>query len=40
VRVELDTLAGMDLRRVNAILIGTGSPSGSFRFAIDNVRLE
>ena len=40
VRVELDTLAGMDLKRVRAILIGTRSPAGGFRFALDNVRLE
>ena len=40
VRIELDTLAGMDLTRVRAIVIGAGNPAGGFRFAIDNVRLE
>ncbi|MEO8018596.1 MAG: CIA30 family protein [Pseudomonadota bacterium] len=40
VRIKLDTLAGMDLRRVRAILIGSMGPTGDFHFTIDDVRLE
>jgi hypothetical protein len=39
VRIELGALAGMDLKRVRAILILSMNP-GDFRFALDNVRLE
>jgi hypothetical protein len=40
VRIALDTLAGMDLKRVRAIVIGAAGPPGDFRFAIDDVRIE
>ncbi|MEO8063309.1 MAG: CIA30 family protein [Pseudomonadota bacterium] len=40
VRIELDTLAGMDLRRVRGIVIGAMGPVGNFRFALDDVRIE
>jgi ABC-2 type transport system permease protein len=40
VSVELGTLAGMDLKRVRAVMIGAMAPNGDFRFDIDNVRLE
>jgi ABC-2 type transport system permease protein len=40
VSIELDTLAGMDIKRVHAILLGSMAPTGDFRFAIDDVRLE
>jgi hypothetical protein len=40
VSIKLDTLAGMDLRRVRAILIGSMGPTGDFRLLIDNVRVE
>jgi hypothetical protein len=40
VSIKLNSLAGMDLRRVRAILIGSMGPTGDFRFQIDNVRLE
>ncbi len=40
VRIELDTLAGMDLKRVHGVVIGAMGPPGDFRFALDDVRLE
>jgi ABC-2 type transport system permease protein len=40
VSIKLGTLAGMDLRRVRAILVGSMGPTGDFQFRIDNVRLE
>ena len=40
VRIELDTLAGMDLKRVRGIVIGAANPPGDFRFALDDVRIE
>lgn len=40
IRIELETLAGMDLKRVRGIVIGSGAPPGDFRFALDDVRLE
>jgi ABC-2 type transport system permease protein len=40
IRIELDTLAGMDLKRVRGIVIGSGGPPGDFRFALDDVRIE
>jgi ABC-2 type transport system permease protein len=40
VRIALDTLAGMDLKRVRAIVIGAAGPPGDFRFAIDDVRID
>jgi ABC-2 type transport system permease protein len=39
VSIELGTLAGMDLKRVRAILIISMNP-GDFRFSIDKVRIE
>jgi ABC-2 type transport system permease protein len=40
VSIKLDALAGMEQRRVRAILIGSMGPTGDFRLQIDNVRLE
>jgi ABC-2 type transport system permease protein len=40
IRIELATLAGMDLKRVRGIVIGAGRPSGEFRFALDDVRVK
>ncbi len=40
VSIELETLAGMDIKRVHAILLGSMAPTGDFHFAIDDVRLE
>ncbi len=39
VRVPLANLAGLDLKRVKLISIGTTTP-GPFRFQIDGVRIE
>jgi hypothetical protein len=40
VRIRLDSLASLDLKRVHGIVIGATGPPGDFRFAIDDVRLE
>jgi ABC-2 type transport system permease protein len=40
IRIELETLAGMDLKRVRGIVIGSAGPPGDFRFALDDVRIE
>jgi hypothetical protein len=39
VRVPLQNLAGLDLKRVKLISIGANTP-GPFSFAIDDVRIE
>jgi len=40
VRIKLETLAGMDLKRMQGIAIGAGGAPGEFRFALDDVRIE
>jgi ABC-2 type transport system permease protein len=40
VNIKLETLAGMDVKRVRGIVIGTMGPAGAFRFALDDVRIE
>jgi ABC-2 type transport system permease protein len=40
IHIDLDTLAGMDLKRVRGIVIGAMGPPGNFRFALDDVRIE
>jgi ABC-2 type transport system permease protein len=40
IHIRLETLAGMDIKRVRAIVIGSGGPPGEFRFALDDVRVE